>query len=123
MGQEDGAEGEGGPGFDTTELKRFIKIGRTREVSFCFIPTGGNDPDVFAADRKKKPDNFGRETRKEAEESKVAYGRMKVDGKTVTLTCDRVVPGMDRKVAKLFRKMKVPYEVKVVGSDGGEDVA
>lgn len=48
---------------------------------------------------------------------------MKVEGKTVTLTCGKSVPGMDRKVAKLFRKQKVAYEVKIVEPGSGEDVA
>lgn len=119
--EEDDDDGEGGPGLDSAALKKFIKIARTREVTFAFVPTGGDEDDVFAAHRRKKPDNFGKESRKEAEERKVAYGRMSVEGKTVTLSCDRLVPGMDRKIAKLFRKQKVPYEVKIVEADG-EDV-
>lgn len=120
---DDAGEGEDGPGLDKAALKKFIKIARTREVTFAFIPTGGDEDDVFAAHRRKKPDNFGKESRKEAEERKVAYGKMKVQGKTVTLTCDRSVPGMDRKVAKLFRKQKIPYEVKIVEPGGEETVA
>jgi hypothetical protein len=118
----EGDEGEAGPGLDSAALKKFIKIGRSRDVTFAFIPTGGDKPDVFMADRRKKPDTFGKNSRKEAEETKVAYGKLRVEGKTVTLTCDKQVPGMDRKVAKLFRKQKVPYEVRIVGPDG-EDVA
>lgn len=120
--QEDG-EGQEGPGLDSAALKKFIKIARSREVTFAFIPTGGDEDDVFAAHRRQKPDTFGKNSRKEAEERKVAYGKMKVEGKTVTLTCGKSVPGMDRKVAKLFRKQKVAYEVKIVEPGSGEDVA
>jgi hypothetical protein len=120
--EDDEGEGQESPGLDSAALKKFIKIARSREVTFAFIPTGGDEDDVFAANRRKKPDTFGKNTRKEAEERKVAYGKMKVEGKTVTLTCDKQVPGMDRK-DKLFRKQKVPYEVKIVDAGGGEDVA
>lgn len=117
---EDGEGGEG-PGLDKAELKKFIKIARTKEVTFAFIPTGGDEDDVFTAHRRKKPDTFGKDSRKEAEERKVAYGKMKVEGKTITLSCDKSVPGMDRKVAKLFRKQKIAYEVKIVEPGGEEE--
>lgn len=123
MAADDDDDDDGGPGLDKAGLKKFLKIARTNDVTFAFVPTGGDAADVFAAHRRKKPDNFGKESRKEAEERKVAYGKMKVEGTTVTLTCDRSVPGMDRKLAKLFRRQRVPYEVKIVEPGGAGSVA
>lgn len=126
---EDEGEAEddgGGMGLDKAGLKKFVKLAKNRSLTFAFCPASGQDEALFAAHRTKKPDNYGKAARKEAEQTKVSYGKMTVEGKTITLTCDKTVPGMDRKLAKMFRKMKVPLEVKIIdgaGGGGGENVA
>lgn len=114
------SEGEG-LGLSPIELKKFIKIGRSKELTFAFVPAGGKDEPLFTIHRRKKPDVLGKAARKEAEETKFACGKMKVDGKTLVLTCDKVVPGLQRKLQKMLRAMKLPLEVKVTGA-GGEEI-
>lgn len=115
-------EGEGGLRLDTAGLKKFFKLGRQRALTFAFCPAGGQDEPLFTAHRRKKPEVLGKGARKEAEQTKFACGTFKVDGKTLTLTCIKQVPGMEQKLKKMLRKMKVPLEVKLVES-GGEDAA
>ncbi|QYK42376.1 MAG: hypothetical protein KF887_04430 [Paracoccaceae bacterium] len=123
MAEDGEGEDEGGElALDRTGLKKFVKIARNKSLTFAFCPASGQDEPLFTVHRRKKPDILGKMARKEAEQTKYACGTMTVDGKTLVLTCDRVVPGMDKKLAKMLRKMKVPLEVKIMaaGSGGGE---
>lgn len=106
--------------LDRTDLKKFVKIARNKELTFAFCPTSGKEEPMFTVHRRKKPDILGKAARKEAEETKYACGKMRVEGKTLVLTCDRLVAGMEKKVAKMLRKMKVPLTVKVAGPGGEE---
>jgi hypothetical protein len=108
--------------LDRAAFKKFLKIARNKELTFAFCPTGGKEQPMFAVHRRKKPDILGKAARKEAEETKYACGKMKVDGKTLVLTCDRLVAGMEKKIAKMLRKMKVPLTVRIAtaGGEGGE---
>jgi hypothetical protein len=104
-----------------SEFKKFVKIARNKELTFAFCPTGGQDEPMFAVHRRRKPDALGKAARKEAEETKYACGKMRVEGKELVLTCDRMVAGMEKKVAKMLRKMKLPLTVRIAGAD--DDVA
>lgn len=117
---EESDDEEEGLGLSPIELKKFIKIGRSKELTFAFVPAGGKDEPLFTIHRRKKPDVLGKAARKEAEETKFACGTMKVEGKTLVLTCEKVVPGMQRKLQKMLRGMKLPLEVKVNGPGGEE---
>jgi hypothetical protein len=118
---EDSDDEDEGLGLSPLELKKFIKLGRSKELTFAFVPAGGTEEPLFTVHRRKKPDVLGKAARKEAEETRFACGRMKVDGKTLVLTCDKVVPGMQRKLQKMLRGMKLPLEVRVTGP-GGEEI-
>ncbi len=113
-------EGGGGLRLDTAELKKFLKLGRSRPMTFAFCPAGGQEEPLFAAHRRKKPEVLGKSARKEAEQTKFACGTFSVDGKTMVLTCEKVIPGMAQKLKKMFRQQKVPLEVKLMGADGQE---
>ncbi len=144
---EDNDDG-GGLILDKQALKKFFKLGKTRELTFAFVPGSGEMDSLLTFHRRKKPDAFGKAARKlggkpkedeEEEEgddaegddggkkkqkpaTKFAYGKMTVEGKTLVLTCAKAIPGMEKKVAKLLRAEKVPMEIKIV-EGGGEDVA
>lgn len=117
---EDDSDDESELRLDRTDFKKFLKIARSKDLTFAFCPTGGKEEPMFAVHRRKKPDILGKAARKEAEETKYACGKMRVDGKTLVLTCDRQVAGMEKKIGKLLRKMKVPLTVKIAGADGEE---
>lgn len=117
---DDGEESE--LRLDRSELKKFMKLARNKELPFAFCPASGKDEPMFTAHKRKKPDTLGKKAKKEAEQPKYACGTMKVEGKTLTLTCERQVAGMERKLGKFLRKMKLPLEVRIA-DEGGEGVA
>jgi hypothetical protein len=135
---EDDDEDDSGLILDKQALKKFFKLGKSRELTFAFVPGNGQTDPLLTFHRRKKPDIFGKLARKlggkpkdddEGDDggkkkpaTKFAYGKMTVDGKTLVLACDKPIPGLEKKVAKLLRAEKVPMEIKIVGTDG-EDVA
>lgn len=115
---KDGGGDESELRHDRTELKKLVKIAQNKALTFAFCPASGQDEPLFTLHRRKKPDVLGKMARKEAEQTKFACGTMKVEGKTLVLSCARLVPGIEKKLAKMLRKMKVPLEVKLAGGGG-----
>jgi hypothetical protein len=121
MAEDDESGDDGGElRLDRGSLKKFVKLARSKGLTFAFCPAAGKDEPLFAVHRRKKPDMLGKMARKEAEQTKYACGTMTVEGKVLVLACDRQVPGMDKKLAKMLRQMKVPLEVRVTGPEGEE---
>jgi hypothetical protein len=75
---------------------------------------------LFTLHRRKKPDMLGKMARKESDSSKVAFGTMTVDGKCLVLTCERLLPGMEKKLKKMLREQKVPMDVRLLDAEGKE---
>jgi hypothetical protein len=121
MAEDEGEEGDDDSALrlDKAALKKFMKLGKSRSLTFAFVPASGQEEPLFTIHRRKKPDTLGKTARKEAEQTKVAYGRLTVEGKVLTLACDKVVPGMEKKLAKMLRKEKVQMEVKVAEAGPG----
>ena len=119
---EDGEDDDDGGGLrlDTAQIKKLVKVGRSRPLTFAFCPGAGDEEPLFTLHRRKKPDILGKTARKESDASKVAYGTMTVDGKCLVLTCERVIPGMGKKLKKMLREQKVPMDVKLLDAEGNE---
>lgn len=117
---EDGEEDDGGLRLDTAAIKKFVKLGRNRSLTFAFCPAAGEDEPLFTLHRRKKPDMLGKVARKESEGTKVAFGTMTIDGKCMVLTCERVIPGMAKKLKKMLREQKVPLDVRLLDAEGKE---
>lgn len=115
---DDGEESE--VSLDRQELKKFLKLARTKEMPFAYCPAPGKEEDCFTSHKTKKPKKLGKMAKDDVEQPKYAFGTMKVEGKIVTLTCDRTIAGMERKMGKYLRKMKVPLQVRIAGADGEE---
>ncbi|MFN4171550.1 MAG: hypothetical protein ACK4GW_07330 [Pseudorhodobacter sp.] len=116
---EDDSEEEG-LGLEGIELKKFVKIARKQSLPFAFVPGAGDEGPTFMLHRRKKAEVMGKTLRKETKQSKVSFGMMKVEGKTVSLTCDKVVPGLGKKLQRFFRKQKVPMDVLLFDANGAE---
>jgi len=116
---EDSGEDEG-LGLEGVELKKFMKIARKQALPFAFVPGAGDEEPTFMLHRRKKAEVMGKTLRKETKQSKVSFGMMKVEGKTASLTCDKVVPGLGKKLQRFFRKQKVPMDVILFDADGTE---
>ena len=105
--------------LDAVELKALFKIARNRTLLFAYCP-GGADEDVLFINRRRQPDRLAKDARRESSGTKVAYGRLTVKGKVVTLACDRQVPALTRRLAKYLREKRVPMEIVIEGeTDGG----
>lgn len=119
---EDGDNDDDGGGLrlDTAAIKKMVKIGRSRALTFAFCPAAGDEEPLFTLHRRKKPDMLGKMARKESDSSKVAFGTMTVDGKCLVLTCERLLPGMEKKLKKMLREQKVPMDVRLLDAEGKE---
>ncbi|MFT7058040.1 MAG: hypothetical protein ACJASV_000540 [Pseudorhodobacter sp.] len=106
--------------LDKSALKKLVNIARTKPLAFAFCPSAGEEDPVFFIHRRKKPDVLGKGLRKESGQPKVSFGTVSVNGKVMNLTCDRVIPGMSKKLKKLLRDQKVPMDVMLLDAKGKE---
>lgn len=107
------------PKFEPEELKKLIKLGKQRELSFAYCP-GGVDGDVFLVHRRKAPDMLGKKARKEADRPKAAYGTFRVEGRVITMTCLALVPALDKRIRKFLRENRVSMQVALLDAAGKE---
>lgn len=104
--------------LDGAELKKMLGVTRRQPLAFAYCPGKSADTDVFALHRKKQPDVLGRDLRKEGDGNKVALGMAALDGKVLSLTCERELPGMAKKLKKLLKVQKLPLNVVVMDANG-----
>lgn len=99
------------------ELKKMVKLGKKRSLSFGFCPGKGNDHTLMI-DRRKKPAMLGKLARKESGAPKVAFGTFEVKGRTMEMTCERLVPQLAKTVKKYLKSQKTVLNVVVMDADG-----
>lgn len=100
------------------ELKKLLKLCKQRDVAFAYCPGGNTEEDVFCLHRKKKPEIIGREARAESVGTKIAFGTASVSGKVLSLTCERQLPGLAKKLKKLLKFEKCPLNVVILDQNG-----
>lgn len=101
-------------------LKKLVKLARSKTMAFAFCPGAGEEDPMFCIHRRKKPDILGKALRKESGQSKVAFGTLSAEGKVLNMTCDRLLPGMPKKLKKFFRAQKLALDVVVMDANGQE---
>ena len=101
------------------ELKKLIKLGKKKTLSFAFCPGKKNDHTMLI-DRRKKPEVIAKIAKKEGEGSKVAFGTFEVKAKTMELTCEKVVPALAKVLKKYLKSQKVQINILVLDADGNE---
>lgn len=102
------------------ELKKLVKLARSKSLPFAFCPGAGENEAMFCIHRRRKPDVLGKAVRKEAEQTKVAFGTLAAEGKILSLTCARLVPGMAKHLKKYLRSQKLPLKVILLDASGQE---
>jgi len=100
------------------ELKKLLKVAKKREIAFAYAPGKKPEDDVFSLDRKKAPDVVSRLVRKESDGSKYAFGLASVNGKVISLMCERELPNMAKSLKKLFKAEKCPMNVVILDQSG-----
>lgn len=98
-------------------LKKLVKIGKRKRLSFAFCPGPKNDH-VIVVDRRKKPEVIAKVAKKEGEGAKVAFGTFVLNGKTMELTCERTVPAMAKVLKKYLKSQKVMVNVLIMDESG-----
>lgn len=99
------------------ELKKLIKLGKKKTLSFAFCPGKKNDHTMLI-DRRKKPEVIAKIAKKEGEGSKVAFGTFEVKAKTMELTCEKVVPALAKVLKKYLKSQKVQINILVMDASG-----
>ena len=99
------------------ELKKLIKLGKKKSLSFAFCP-GKKDDHTMLIDRRKKPEVIAKIAKKEGEGSKVAFGTFEVKAKTMELTCEKVVPALAKVLKKYLKSQKVQLNILVMDANG-----
>lgn len=127
MPEEEGGNDEESLDLDTADLKKFLKKAKTKVLTFVYAPPAGSDGEgVFTLHNRKNPKALSKDVNDEKKEkgekgTKVSFGKMEFKDDVLVLTCDKVVPGMEKKLTKLFREKRVQAKFKIVGP-GGEEV-
>lgn len=100
------------------ELKKLVAMAKKRDLNFAYCP--GNDPkeDVFVLDLRKKPEVIGRTARAEGTGTKLGFGTAKAKGKVLSLTCEKELPQMAKKLKKFLKFEKIPMNVVVLDMSG-----
>jgi len=99
------------------ELKKLIKLGKKKPLSFAFCP-GKKDDHTMLIDRRKTPEVIAKIAKKEGAGSKVAFGTFEVKAKTMELTCEKVVPALAKVLKKYLKSQKVQLNILVMDAGG-----
>ena len=100
------------------DLKKMLKIAKRQPIPFAYCPGPSTENDLFALHRKKPGAVMAKALRAEGEGNKIAFGALSVEGKTVTLRCERVLPAIAKKLKKFLKLNKVMRNVRVLDENG-----
>ncbi len=98
-------------------LKKLVKLGKKKRLSFAFCLGKQNDH-LVVIDRRKRPEIIGKAAKSESGATKVAYGTFVMNAKTMELTCEKVVPAMAKVLKKYLKSQKVMVNVLVMDAQG-----
>ena len=99
------------------ELKKMVKLGKKQNLAFGYCPGKGDD-NTLVIHRRKSPEMLGKAARKEGSSPKVAFGTFEVKGRTMEMTCGRVVPMMAKGLKKYLKSQKVLVNVVILDAEG-----
>lgn len=100
------------------KLKKMLKIAKKRPMPFAYCPGQSPETDLLGLHRKKNGAIMGKALRAEGDGNKIAFGTLSVEGKLVTLECERILPALAKKLKKFLKFNKVLRNVRVLDADG-----
>ncbi len=103
--------------LEGADLKKMVKLGKTKRPSFAFCP-GEKDDHTMIIDRRKKPEMLGKAARNEGAGKKAAFGYFELNGRNMELTCSRVIPKLAKTLKKYLKTQKIKVNVVVMDEDG-----
>jgi hypothetical protein len=101
-----------------SDLKKLLKISSKGPIPFAYCHGSTAEASLFGLHRKKPPEIIAKALRAEGEGNKVAFGTAEMEGKLVSLRCDRVLPALAKSVKRFFKANKVMKNVCVLDADG-----
>lgn len=104
--------------LESEELKKLMKVAKSRSLSFAFATAAEEEHDLFAIHRKKAPDRLGKKARKETGGAKVAFGTFAVAGKVMSVTCLRLMPALDKRLKRYLRARKLSLDILLLDAEG-----
>ncbi len=99
-------------------LKKMIAHARKKPLNFGFNPGKSPGEHMLGLDKRKSPELIGRSVKASGPGSKVAFGTCEVDAKVLTMTCEKIVPMMAKRVKLFLKHNKVMLNVRILGPDG-----
>ncbi|MEY8830476.1 hypothetical protein AB9K34_19040 [Sedimentitalea sp. XS_ASV28] len=103
--------------LEGAELKKMVKLGKKKPLSFAFCP-GLQNEHTFMIDRRKAPAMLGKLARKEGTGKKVAFGTFELKGRVMEMTCESTVPQMAKTIKKYLKTQKTLVNVLILDADG-----
>lgn len=100
------------------ELKKLLKLAKKRPMPFAFCPSAGDDDNVLIIHRKRKPDMLGKVAKKEGEGTKVAFGTFTIKGREMSMTCEREIAGLAKKMKRHMKIEKKPMNIIILDMSG-----
>ncbi len=105
-------------GVEGGALKKLVKAAKSAPVAFGFNPGKGEEDAYLGMHRNKSPEVLGKDAKDSAEGGKFAFGTATLLGKEIQLRCDRVLPGLAKRLKKYLKTQKVMLNVVIMDADG-----
>lgn len=100
------------------ELKKLLKFSRAAPISFAYCPGSKVETDLFGLHRKKPAAVMAKSLRASGDGPKVAFGTLQMEGKVISLQCEKAMPALAKKVKKFLKLNKVSKNVRILDMDG-----
>ncbi|MBC2836458.1 hypothetical protein [Paragemmobacter straminiformis] len=91
---------------------------RRAPVSFAYNAADKSEDDYLGFHRQKPPKVLGKEAKEEGAGPKYAFGTAQVEGKILSLTCERVVPGLAKKLKRYLKTQRIMLNVQILDETG-----
>lgn len=122
--EDEDDEGPADQVFDPEFLKTMMRQARREPRVFAFGLGKSRDEDLMAAHRRRTGKRLFAMIKKENSATKGTWGTFTLDGKLLTLTCERKpVPGLARIVKLYFKTKGLPaLRIQVIGPDAVAEI-
>ena len=99
-------------GSAAKEIKQQMAIARKRELAFGLCFGKKIEDSVFLTHKTKAAKVLGKQAKSDGETPQFTFGRLKLDGKELTLIFEgKIPPGMARKTKKMFMVCCLKYSM------------
>jgi hypothetical protein len=106
-------------GSAAKEIKQQMAIARKRELAFGLCFGKKIEDSVFLTHKTKAAKVLGKQAKSDGETPQFTFGRLKLDGKELTLIVEgKIPPGMARKTKKMFMVVGLKYSIIIQDPDG-----